>query len=390
MMTTDLQQFTVEQICEGFTYNEAEGKGLFGLAGKLTIQPEYQRNYLYADKNGNKEKAVIDSVLKGYPLGLIYFNRVPETGQLEVLDGQQRITSLGRFLTRKFSITDADGREQYFDSLPIDMQRKILSTTLLVYVCEGNESDIKEWFRTINIAGIPLNDQEVRNAVFCDTFVTLAKEVFSNSQNANIAKWSAYISGNVRRQDFLQTALEWVSKGSIDKYMASHRNDLTITELENYFNSVIDWVKSVFRVTEKEMCGLPWGTLYERYHTTPYNPAQVETTQRQLYADYYVENKRGIFEYILGGDKDTKLLEVRCFDEPTKKAVYARQTATATAKGISNCPLCALSDNANRTRIWKLSEMDADHVAAWSRGGATNIANCQMLCQSHNRAKGNK
>lgn len=390
MMTTDLQQFTVEQICEGFTYNEAEGKGLFGLAGKLTIQPEYQRNYLYADRNGNKEKAVIDSVLKGYPLGLIYFNRVPETGQLEVLDGQQRITSLGRFLTRKFSITDANGREQYFDSLPIDMQHKILSTTLLVYVCEGNESDIKEWFRTINIAGIPLNDQEVRNAVFCGTFVTLAKEVFSNSQNANIAKWSAYISGNVRRQDFLQTALEWVSKGNIDKYMAAHRNDLTITELENYFNSVIDWVKSVFRVTEKEMCGLPWGTLYERYHTTPYDPAQVETTQRQLYADYYIKNKRGIFEYILGGCTDTKLLEVRCFDDPTKKAVYAKQTDEATAQGISNCPLCALSDNANRTRIWKLSEMDADHVAAWSRGGATNIANCQMLCQSHNRAKGNK
>lgn len=390
MMTTDLQQFTVGQICEGFTYNEAEGKGLFGLAGKLTIQPEYQRNYLYADKNGNKEKAVIDSVLKGYPLGLIYFNRVPETGQLEVLDGQQRITSLGRFLTRKFSVTDANGREQYFDSLPADMQCKILSTTLLVYVCEGNESDIKEWFRTINIAGIPLNDQEVRNAVFCGTFVTLAKEVFSNSQNANIAKWSAYISGNVRRQDFLQTALEWVSKGSIDKYMAAHRNDLTITELENYFNSVIDWVKSVFRVTEKEMCGLPWGTLYERYHTTPYDPPQVETMQRQLYADYYVENKRGIFEYILGGCTDTKLLEVRCFDEPTKKAVYARQTAEATANGISNCPLCALSGNANRTRIWKLSEMDADHVAAWSLGGATNIANCQMLCQSHNRAKGNR
>lgn len=389
-MTTDLQQFTVEQICEGFTYNEAEGKGLFGLAGKLTIQPEYQRNYLYADKNGNKEKAVIDSVFKGYPLGLIYFNRVPETGQLEVLDGQQRITSLGRFLTRKFSITDANGMEQYFDSLPADMQQKILSTKLLVYVCEGNESDIKEWFRTINIAGIPLNDQEIRNAVFCGTFVTLAKEVFSNRQNANIAKWSAYISGDVRRQDFLQTALEWVSKGNIDKYMAAHRNDLTITELENYFNSVIDWVKSVFRVTEKEMCGLPWGTLYQRYHTTPYDPVQVETMQRQLYADYHVENKRGIFEYILGGCTDTKLLKVRCFDESTKKTVYARQTAEATAKGISNCPLCALSGNANRTRIWKLSEMDADHVAAWSRGGATDIANCQMLCQSHNRAKGNK
>lgn len=390
-MTTTLQQFTVADICAGFTYNEAEGKGLFGLSGRLTIQPEYQRHYLYAEQNGEKEKAVIDSILRGYPLGLLYFNRIGNTDRLEVLDGQQRITSLGRFLTRKFAIRDSNGMEQYFDSLPADQQERINRTPLLVYICEGTESEIKDWFRTINIAGIALNEQEILNAVYCGPFVTRAKEVFSNSQNANINKWAAYIKGIVKRQDYLATALRWVSRGHVADYMAAHRQDTDIVALQTYFDSVIDWAKSVFRTIEKEMCGLDWGDLYERYHSTPYDPAAVESKQRELYADYYVKNKKGIYEYILGGCTDTRLLEVRCFDEPTKKTVYARQTEEAKAHGISNCPLCAQSQNAaQRVRMWKLTDMDADHVTAWSCGGATDIANCQLLCQTHNRAKGNR
>ena len=390
-MEATLNTYTVEQICKGFTYNEAEGKGLFGLSGRLTIQPEYQRNYLYAEQNGAREIAVIESILSSYPIGLIYFNKI-DNQHLEVLDGQQRITSLGRFLTKKFAIRDHNGMEQYFDSLPEDKQNKILNTRLLVYECQGSESDIKEWFKTINIAGIPLNEQEVLNAVYSGSFVTRAKEEFSNSQNANINKWSAFIRGNVRRQDYLHTALEWVSHGNVSEYMSLHRNDTDIKELKTYFNSVIDWANSVFEVIEKEMCGLPWGELYEKYHTTPYNPTEVAAIQRKLYEDYYVKNKRGIYEYILGGcqEQDRRLLEVRCFDEPTKKTVYARQTAEAQAAGVSNCPICAMTEGSNHTRIYKLTEMDADHVTAWSKGGATDIQNCQMLCQTHNRAKGNK
>ena len=390
-MTTELKQYTVEEICKGFTYNEAEGKGLFGLSGRLTIQPEYQRNYLYAEQNGAREIAVIESVLNSYPIGLIYFNKIDDQ-HLEVLDGQQRITSLGRFLTKKFAIRDKNGMEQYFDSLPEDKQSKILNTKLLVYECEGTESDIKEWFKTINIAGIPLNEQEVLNAVYSGPFITRAKEEFSNSQNANINKWSAFIRGNVRRQDYLHTALEWVSRGNVSEYMSQHRNDADIKELKTYFNSVIDWVNSVFEVVEKEMCGLPWGELYEKYHTKPYNPQQVKETQQRLYENYYVKNKRGIYEYILGGcqEQDRRLLEVRIFDDPTKKTVYARQTAEAQSKGVSNCPICAMTEGNNHARIYKLTEMDADHVTAWSKGGATDPANCQMLCQTHNRAKGNK
>ena len=228
------------------------------------------------------------------------------------------------------------------------------------------------------------------NAIYSGTFVTLAKEKFSNSQNSNINKWSSYISGAVKRQDYLQCALDWVSKGEIEKYMSDHRHDTDINELENYFNSVIDWVDGVFVNIEKEMCGLPWGKLYEEYHSHPYDSVKVAKKQRELYEDYYIKNKKGIYEYILGDCKDNKLLEVRCFDEPTKKSVYTKQTNEAKAKGISNCPLCALGHDTNRSRIWKLTDMDADHVTAWSKGGATNISNCQMLCKTHNRAKGNK
>lgn len=380
--------YTVEEICKGFTYNEAEGKGLFGLSGRLTIQPEYQRNYLYAEQNGAREIAVIESVLKGYPIGLLYFNKVDDE-HLEVLDGQQRITSLGRFLTRKFAVV-INGMEQYFDYMAEDLKKKILETELLVYECEGTESEIKEWFKTINIVGLPLEEQEILNAVYCGSFVTLAKEVFSNSQNANVNKWAAFLKGNVKRQAYLHTALEWVSKGNVSGYMSLHRNDDNIREMQTYFDSVIEWASGVFSNIEKEMCGLPWGELYEKYHKQPYDPAKVAAKQRELYEDYYVKNKKGIYEYILGGCQDTRLLEVRCFDDPTKKAVYARQTEEAKANELSNCPLCALGHDANRTRIWKLIEMDADHVTAWSKGGATDISNCQMLCQTHNRAKGNK
>ena len=280
--------------------------------------------------------------------------------------------------------------QQYFSGLAADLQERILETRLLIYECEGTESEIKEWFKTINIAGVPLNTQELLNAVYSGPFVTLCREEFSNSQNANIQKWNAYISGTVNRQDFLERALEWVSRGEVEKYMSLHRFDTNINEINSYFNSVIDWISAVFIDVESEMRGLEWGRLYETYHRKPYNPQEVSAKVRELYSDPYIKNRKGVFEYILGGMQDSKLLEVRVFDEATKKKVYAQQTEEAKAQGISNCPHCAMGHEANRSKIWKLSEMDADHVAAWSKGGATDINNCQMLCKTHNRAKGNK
>ncbi len=399
MITTLKTDITVKDICKGFVYNELEGKGLFGLSGKLTIQPEYQRNYIYAD--GKKDVAVIDSLLKGYPLGLIYFVKVRED-KFEVLDGQQRITSFGRYVTNKFAVKDDNGMEQYFSGIASDKQTRILETKLTIYECEGAESEIKEWFKIINTEGIPLNDQEFNNAIYSGPFVTLGKEEFSNSQNANIQKWSAYIKGSANRQHFLERALEWVSKDwedknydprhirPIGKYMSLHRYDDNITELKTYFNTVIDWVSGVFEDVEKEMCGLEWGRLYEEYHKQAYNPKKVSTAVQKLYSDPYVKNRKGIFEYILGGSVNTKLLEVRVFDEATKRTVYEKQTTVAKTKGLSNCPLCAVGHDASKSKIWKLTEMDADHVTAWSKGGATDIKNCQMLCITHNRAKGNK
>lgn len=380
---------TVKDICAGFVYNELEGKGLFGLSGKLTIQPEYQRNYIYASNGGKKEVAVIESILKGYPLGLIYFNKVSDDN-LEVLDGQQRITSVGRFVNDKFAIKDGNGMEQYFSGMAADKKAKIRETKLLIYECEGRESEIKEWFKTINIAGVPLNEQELLNAVYSGPFVTLGKAEFSNSQNANIQKWSAYIKGSANRQDFWACALDWASRGNVGDYMSRHRFDNNIAGLKTYFNSVIDWISGVFIDVESEMCGLEWGRLYEQYHKQAYDPKKVSAKVKRLYGDPYVKNRRGIFEFILGGEKDAKLLDVRVFDEAIKKTTYAAQTAIAESKEKSNCPLCAIGHDANKNKIWKLAEMDADHVSAWSKGGATTAKNCQMLCKTHNRAKGNR
>ena len=388
MKTTLRVDLSVADVCDGFVYNQFEGKGLFGLGGTLTIQPEYQRNYIYADGGGKKEQAVIQSLLKGYPLGLIYFNKVAEN-KLEVLDGQQRITSIGRFVTNKFAITDS-GNPKYFDSLPADQQAKIRDSKLLIYECEGTETDIKKWFETINIAGVPLNDQELLNAIYSGPFVTLAKAEFSNSQNANVQKWSAYIKGSANRQDFLAQALDWVSKGDIGHYMSAHRYENNINELKTYFNSVIDWVSTLFVDVLPQMKGLPWGRLYEQHHGKSYDPKKMSTDVQRLMADDYVTSNKGIFEFLLGGKTDTKLLDVRVFDPKVKRAAHTKQTQVAQANGQSNCPLCAVGNNANKTRIYDLDEMDADHVSAWSKGGGSSVDNCQMLCSTHNRAKGNR
>ena len=388
MKTTLRTDITVADICDGFVYNELEGKGLFGLSGKLTIQPEYQRNYIYADGGGKKEAAVIESLLKGYPLGLIYFNKVAKD-KFEVLDGQQRITSIGRFVTNKFATMD-NGNPKNFDSLPADQQTKILRSGLLIYECEGTETEIKQWFETINIAGVPLNPQELLNAIYSGPFVTFAKREFSNSQNANIQMWSAYVRGSANRQEFLERALDWVSKGDIGGYMSQHRKDNNINELKIYFKSVIDWVSTVFVDVLPEMKGLEWGRLYAEYHGKAYDPKKMSTDVNGLAADSYVTNRKGIFEYLLGGSEDKKLLAVRVFDEKVKRVAYAKQTHAAEAKGKSNCPLCAIGKNANKSRIYKFDEMDADHVSAWSKGGESSPKNCEMLCITHNRAKGNR
>ena len=392
-METNLKKYTVAEVVEGFVYNEFEGKGLYGLNGQLVIQPEYQRHYIYGD--GKKDVAVIDSLLKGYPLGLLYFveTGTAERPDLEVLDGQQRITSIGRFVTGKFAIV-RNGREQTFSSLAKEDRDKIMDSQLLIYECSGTEPEIKQWFETINLVGVPLNQQEINNAIYSGPFVTAAKAVFSNSGNANQQKWAHFVKGDPKRQEVLKVALDWVagSKGqSVTGYMAQHRQDNGIAELETYFTSVMDWIDGVFIAPpDPAMRGLDWGGLYEEHKNTAYQPTKIDERLQELLADPAIIDRRGIYPYLLGGESDPRLLNVRLFDGPTKKAAYKRQTDKAKSEGISNCPLCAAGNNVNKTRIYKTGEMEADHVAAWSTGGDTSLENCEMLCVTHNRSKGNR
>lgn len=392
-METELHtEWCVRDIIAGFTFNRLEEKGVYGLDGRLTIQPEYQRHYIYGD--GKKDVAVVQSLLAGYPLGLMYFVE-KEDGTYEVLDGQQRITSFGRFCLGHFAVPDGEGNPWYFPPAPKageepDAEReRILNSPLLIYTCRGAEREIKQWFKTINIKGAELTDQELLNAVYSGPFVTAAKRVFSNATNPEMQKWQWYVSGDPRRQKVLETALKWCSADNIEDYMASHRHDADCGELERFFRTVIEWASQTIPFADRTLCGLDWGRLWREYHERPYNPQAVERRCRELLADEAVVKKSGIYEYVLGGETHPELLSVRLFDKRTIHSAYARQTAQAQEQGVSNCPLCALTTGPLRTRIYKEAEMDADHITPWSRGGETTAANCQMLCRTHNRAKGN-
>ena len=390
-MKTELKQYSVREIVEGFDYNELEGKGLFGLDGRLTIQPEYQRNYIYNDGKG-RDAAVAQSLLRGHPLGLLYFNKRAD-GTLEVLDGQQRITSFGRFVIGRLHIVDENGMQQYFEGLSEEQKQRILDATLLVYECEGTEQEIRDWFRVINTAGVPLTNQELLNAVYSGPFVNAGRREFSNSENANLQRWSAYVKGSPKRQEIWERALQWVAGGDeqVEAYMSKHRMSDDISEVRDHFNRVIDWASELFTDTENEMCGLEWGRLYTQYHSEKYEPTELGIGVQRLYADAHVKNRRGIWEYLLGRSSDPRLLDVRFFDDQTKRSAYKQQTAAAESKGSSNCQLCAIDPHSSRsTKIYKPDEMDADHVAAWGRGGETSPENCEMLCINHNRAKGNR
>ena len=389
-MKTTLKHYKIKEVVEGFEYDEFEGKGLYGLSGNLTIQPEYQRNYIYAEEK--KDVPVIFSLLMGYPLGLLYFNKLDD-GSLEVLDGQQRITSFGRFINDKFAVP-VNGLETYFNGLPEEKKEKIMDTQILVYECEGTETEIKDWFKTINTIGSPLNSQELLNAVYSGPFTTLGKEEFSNSQNANVIKWSEYIKGSANRQDFWERALEWVcgSMENIPGYMSKHRQDNNISEVKENFNNVIDWITDTFFETKPEMKGLEWGRLHNKFSQKKYNLGLINNQVEELYGDSNVHSRKGIWEYVLGGSKteDMKLLDIRFFSDKIKKVVYTRQTNEAKELLISNCSYCSIGSGVKKSKIYKFSEMDADHIEAWSKGGEATEENCEMLCKTHNRAKGNR
>lgn len=383
-MKTTLQTYTIDELTAGFQYSELDGKGLYGLDGKLTIQPEYQRNYLY--NSGGRDSAVIASLLADYPLGLLYFNTTSDD-QLEVLDGQQRITSIGRFVRGQISVQH-NGVARYFKSLDTTDQQRLLNTKLLVYVCSGTEEEIKRWFQVVNIANVQLNTQELLNAVYSGSFVTAARAVLSNSSNPKLQEWAACLKGDPKRQDFLSIALDWVSNGNSNNYMAEHRNDTNANELLAHTGDVINWANSLFPVTNLCKKGVNWGALYREHGHKPYSIGRLTAQVKHLMADEAVTAKAGIYEFVLGGCKDYKLLNIRAFSNSIKTSKYHAQTNEYDSdpdRFISNCPECRARGTHKR---YDIREMEGNHIIQWILGGATDPANCNMLCKNCNARLG--
>jgi len=366
-MKIELKEITIRELTNG--YKDNEENGVVGFGGKLDIRPPYQREFVYKDK---QREAVIDTVTKAFPLNVMYWAE-KEDGSYEVIDGQQRTISISQYINGDFAYM-----MRYFHNLQKDEQEQILDYKLMVYFCSGTDSEKLEWFKTINIAGEELTEQELRNAVYSGSWVTEAKKYFSKNGCVAYSMANHYMSGTVNRQDYLQSAIEWIASKSstnIENYMATHQHDTNATELWLYFKSVIDWVSAIFPHYRKEMKGIEWGILYNAFKDDKLDPKTLETKISALMQDDDVSNKKGIYEYLLTGKE--KLLNIRTFTDKQKREAYERQN------GI--CPKCIEPNNA-----YRLDEMEADHITPWHEGGKTEPNNCQMLCKLHNRMKSGK
>lgn len=387
-MNIERKELKVRDLVEDYEDNDELGVRAYG--GRLDVRPPYQREFVYKDK---QRDAVIETLRRDFPLNVMYWAVLDEADEdgveFEIIDGQQRTISICQYVEGDFSI-DIDGHQLAFHNLQNDQQERILEYQLMVYLCQGTDSEKLDWFKTINIAGEELTDQELRNAVYHGTWVSSAKRYFSKNGSPAYAIASDYMTGSPIRQEYLETAIEWINAGKVDEYMRDHQHDDDAKELWTYFQGVINWVESTFTRKRSQMKTVKWGPLHRKYREVEYDSVKLEERVSTLMGDIDVKKKHGIYEYLLGGEADTKLLEVRIFDEKTKLAAYEQQTKQAEADGVSNCPTCAGGHQANAERIYELAEMDADHVTAWSKGGASDLDNCEMLCVSHNRSKGNR
>jgi len=360
----------VRDLVKNYKNDTSTGQ-VSGYDNKLDIRPAYQREFVYKDK---QRDAVINSIQHKFPLNIIYW-AVSGKDKYEVIDGQQRIISICSYCNDEYSI---DFR--FFHNLAQDEKDVILNYELDVYLCDGTDSEKLEWFKIINIAGEKLTDQELRNAVYAGTWLSDAKKKFSarNCPAERLAK--DYLSGNPIRQDYLETALNWVSdiaNQNIEDYMARHQLDNNANEIWLYFNSVIEWVKSTFPNYRKEMKGVQWGLLYNQYSKASINIAEIEEKIKTLMMDEDVTNKKGIYTYVLSGEE--KYLSIRAFTPNMKREAYERQD--------HRCPYC---QDENIDKQWDISEMECDHIKPWHEGGKTISDNCQMLCKAHNRKKSGK
>lgn len=374
-MKIELHQIRVRDIVEGYRDDAEAGVTAYG--GKLDVRPPYQREFVYKDK---QRAAVIDTVFKGFPLNVFYWVVTSSNG-FEVLDGQQRTLSICQYAAGDFSV-DVDGNPKAFHNLTTDERQRFLDYELMIYHCEGTDSEKLNWFRIINIAGERLTDQELLNAVYTGPWLTHAKSIFAKTGGAAYGLGEKYLTGTPIRQDYLETALKWISGGHIEDYMSGHQHDQNANELWTYFRNVINWVEDTFVVYRKEMKGIAWGPLYDQYGMNPVNTEALETEVKALMADDEVTSKKGIYSYVL--TRDEKYLSLRQFDNAARRGAFTRQHGRC-----ANGTKCKTVGNSDGSMTFEISAMDADHIVPWSKGGKTTAENCQMLCTSCNRSKGN-
>ncbi|MDQ7022074.1 MAG: DUF262 domain-containing protein [Candidatus Gracilibacteria bacterium] len=360
-MKIELREISIREVVDGYVNNNEEG--VVGFGGKLNIRPKYQREFIYKEKQRN---SVIETVKKDFPLNVMYWVK-NENDSYEVLDGQQRTISICEYVAGKFSLDF-----QYFHNLEDTEKEQILDYKLMVYFCEGDDKEKLDWFKTINIAGEKLTDQELRNAIYTGTWLTEAKKYFSKSGCPAYGIGSDYLRGSSIRQEYLETAISWISNGNIENYMAQNQHKPNANELWLYFQSVINWVEMIFPNYRKEMKGIVFGLLYNEFKNKEYDSNKLEEEISVLMQDEDVTKKGGIYEYILTGKE--KFLNIRAFTDKNKRELFEKQ------KGI-----CTKCENK-----FELNEMEADHITPWHEGGKTNTKNCQMLCKNCNRTKSGK
>jgi len=365
-MKIELKEIPVGDVVKNYVNRDEEG--VVGYDGKLNIRPKYQREFVYKDE---KRNAVLETIWKDFPLNVMYWAK-NEDETYEILDGQQRTISICEYVIGNFSIEFSKGTPMYFETLTNDEQEKILKYKLMIYFCEGTDREKLDWFKIINIAGEKLTDQELRNAIYTGEWLTDAKRYFSkrNSPASGIAK--DYLTGDPNRQEYLETAIKWISENKIETYMAEHQHTPNANELWLYFQGVINWVKVIFPNYRKEMKGINWGNLYNNFKDKKFNSNDLEKQIKKLIDDDDVTSKKGIYEYLIDGEE--KHLNIRSFTDKEKLKVYEKQDGV--------CKKCE--------KKFKIEEMEADHITPWSKGGKTIVENCQMLCKECNRRKSGK
>ena len=372
-MKIELKKIKIREVVEKYLDNDEDG--VVGYNGKLNIRPKYQREFVYDNK---QRDAVLETIRKGFPLNVMYW-AVNEDGTYEVLDGQQRTISFCQYAAGNFSI-EIDGHPMAMHNLTQSQKEKILDYELTVYVCEGNDQDRLDWFKTINIAGAVLTAQELRNAVYTGPWLTHAKSIFSKTNGPAYGLANKYVSGAPIRQELLEKALSWKSDGEIKQYMSDHQHDQNANELWNYFQNVLWWVKQTFTTYRKEMKGVEWGPLYDSNKARQFDTDELERRTAEMMQDPDITKHRGIYGYLLNGDE--RHLSIRQFDTRDRRVAYERQNHKC-AFGTH----CHTLGNHDGQHVFAIDEMQGDHITPWSKGGKTIAENCQMLCIPCNRDK---